>query len=96
MPEHTPTDWVIEKIINEDGTDYNPPKNPLAEKWKKLYPSCSNDGDTYKCIYCGKCPYGEYWYVPEEDRDEFNKYGKVLAEYDAIHNPSLYALRKKG
>lgn len=26
------------KLINEDGTEFNPPMNPLDEKWDKLYP----------------------------------------------------------
>lgn len=50
---------VVEKIINEDGTDYDPPKNPLDEKWEQLYPGCKATG--YKCMYCGDCPHGEYW-----------------------------------
>lgn len=74
---------MIEKILNEDGTEYSPPPNPLAEKWKKLYPSCGSGG--YKCMYCGKCPYGEYWKVPEEDRDEYAAYGRVLCQYNLDH-----------
>ena len=26
------------KLMNEDGTEFNPPKNPLEEKWDRLYP----------------------------------------------------------
>ena len=75
---------MIEKILNEDGTEYCPPPNPLEEKWEKLYPACGS-GATYKCIYCGKCPYGEYWKVPEEDRDAYNAYRKTVHQYHLDH-----------
>lgn len=26
------------KLVNEDGTKFDPPKNPLIEKWDVLYP----------------------------------------------------------
>ena len=74
---------VIEKIINEDGTDYDPPKNPLSEKWNRLYPGCKTDG--YKCMFCGDCPYGEYWKVPEEDRDVFITYLQAFNQYNIEH-----------
>lgn len=77
-------DGAIEMILNEDGTKYDPPKNPLTEKWEKLYPSCKG-GSGYKCLYCGKCPYGEHWHVPEEDRDVWDSYMKVLYDYDLEH-----------
>ena len=31
----------MHKVINEDGTDVNIPKNPLEEKCKKEYPMMS-------------------------------------------------------
>lgn len=34
----TALDYKITGIINEDGTELNYPKNPLKEKWDKLYP----------------------------------------------------------
>ncbi|MEE1502977.1 MAG: hypothetical protein UGF89_01870 [Acutalibacteraceae bacterium] len=84
---------VIEKIVNEDGTPYNPPANPLAEKWAKLYPPTpmpeySQVCDGYSCMWCGRCPYGALWEVPEEDKAVWEEYAKSVAEYDATHNPS--------
>lgn len=62
-------------IVNEDGTpmDFERPKNPLEEKWSKLYPPIpmpqySQVCDGYSCMWCGRCPKGCYWEVPEEDR----------------------------
>lgn len=26
------------QLVNEDGTKFDPPKNPLIEKWDRLYP----------------------------------------------------------
>ena len=70
-------------VINGDGTDYDPPKNPLAEKWEKLYPPCNTSG--YSCMFCRKCPHGDYWKVPEEDTDTYNKYIQDLHQYNADH-----------
>lgn len=101
----------ITKIINEDGSkmdDY--PKNPLKEKWDKLYPPmrygepCSiilgyyEDGKpimNYSCVLCyeEKCPHSNGWKVPEEDKEEYEKYQKQIDEYHKIHNPSLYKLK---
>lgn len=74
---------VVDKIINEDGTDYDPPKNPLDEKWQRLYPGCEATG--YKCMYCGDCPHGEYWQVPDEDRDVYYEYLETVKQYNIKH-----------
>jgi hypothetical protein len=76
----------IERLMNTDGTEFSPPKNPLAEKWRKLYPVCDS-GFNYSCMFCNKCPYGEYWHVPEEDKDEYTKYRKEVTSYIETHNP---------
>lgn len=76
-------DLIIEKILNEDGTEYNPPRNPLAEKWEKLYPSCKTDG--YSCMYCGKCPHGDYWHVPKEDKEVYYTYIQTVHRYNVEH-----------
>ena len=47
------------EIVNEDGTSMDDfPKNPLAEKWKRLYPPTpmpqySQVCDGYSCAFCG-------------------------------------------
>ena len=87
------------EIVNEDGTplDFERPKNPLEEKWNRLYPPTpmpqfSQVCDGYSCMWCGRCPRGDYWKVPEEDKEVWEDYQKQCREYDRIHNPRLYAL----
>lgn len=89
------------QLVNEDGTDMDYPENPLKEKWGRLYPPVpkpeySQVCDGYSCMCCGRCPKGSYWKVPDEDRESWDAHQKELAEYDRIHNPSLYALSQKG
>ena len=86
-------------IINEDGTpiDFEYPKNPLKEKWDKLYPPKSMSQysqvcDGYSCMWCGRCPKGSNWKVPEDDREVWEHYQEQLREYGRIHNPSLFNL----
>lgn len=82
-------------IVNEDGTSIdNAPENPLKEKWDKLYPSIpmpqySQVCDGYSCDYCGRCPHGSFWKVPEEDKTVWDEYQKQLLEYNKQHNPSI-------
>ena len=91
---------MITAILNEDGTICNPPKNPLKEKWDKLYPPTpmpqfSEVCDGYSCIGCSRCPSGSNWEIPEEDRAVWQEYQQQIREYDRVHNPSLYALYNK-
>ena len=102
LKENTPL-----SIGNEDGTPFEPPENPLNEKWNKLYPPTrygepcgpvlgyTNDGKpiaNYSCILCheDKCPYSEYWKVPEEDKEVYEKWTKECNEYYKLHNPKTY------
>ncbi len=87
----------LDNIINEDGTGYGLdfPKNPLEEKWSKLYPptpmpQSSQVCDGYSCMWCGRCPKGDNWKVPEEDKELWDNYQAQIKEYHKIHNPSLY------
>lgn len=83
--------WTVSEIdaelivINEDGTNFNPPKNPLADKWSKS--ECGHP--TYRCMYCDKCHYGDYWEVPDEDKEEYEKYCNSFSEYIKNHNPEI-------
>lgn len=82
-------------IENEDGTICNPPKNPLMEKWLKLYPpkpmpQYSQVCDVYSCMWCGRCPHGDNWKCPEEDKEEYEKWLKEYDDYMKLHNPSDY------
>lgn len=83
---------MITTLLNEDGTEFAPPPNPLQEKWDKLYPPVpmpqfSQVCDGYSCMWCGRCPRGDNWKVPEEDIEVWNKYQNELREYWEAHNP---------
>lgn len=41
----------------------------------------------YTCVICteDKCPYSQYWKVPEEDKEEWEAYRKEVEEYDKLH-----------
>lgn len=85
---------MIETIINADGTVFNPPKNPLEEKWNKLYPPTpmpqySQVCDGYSCLWCGRCPNGSNWIVPEEDIKIWVRYQEQVREYMMQHNSNL-------
>lgn len=91
------------QLVNENGTNCNFefPKNPLAEKWNRLYPPTpkpeySQVCDGYSCMCCGRCPKGSYWKVPEEDKEIWDKYQKEIMEYHKIHNPNLYEMIMNG
>lgn len=53
-------------LFNEDGTRYQPPE---IEPYKKLiterFPPCKY-GASYQCMFCGKCPSGDYFKWPAE------------------------------
>lgn len=93
---------MVFRLINEDGTDMlDYPKNPLLEKWSKLYPPVSIPEysevcDGYSCDGCSRCPYGTEWIVPEEDLEIWNEYQNEVLEYNKIHNPNLYKLNIEG
>lgn len=82
-------------IVNEDGTDLDFPKNPLEEKRNRLYPTIpmpqySQVCDGYSCIWCGRCPKGDHWKVPDEDKEIWENYQNQIKEYHRIHNPSMF------
>lgn len=86
-------------ILNEDGTPmgFDFPENPLKEKWDRLYPPTpmsqySQVCDGYSCMWCGRCPSGSNWKVPEEDREGLEQYQEQVREYHKIHNPRLFKL----
>lgn len=79
------------ELVNDDGTLFEPPVNPLQEKWDRLYsptpkPEYSQVCDGYSCMYCGRCPKGSYWKVPDEDKEVWDTYQKELTAYFKEHN----------
>ena len=84
------------KLTCADGTEPNPPENPLKEKWDKLYPPTpmpqySEVCDGYSCMGCSRCPQGDYWKVPEEDKEVYEQYKKNLEAYWESHGGFLNA-----
>lgn len=62
------------------------PQNPLEEKWSKLYPPVprpefSQVCDGYSCMWCGRCPNGDSWVCPPEDKEVYEKYRKELDDW---------------
>ena len=87
---------LFNSITFPDGTIFDPPKNPLKEKWDKLYPPIpkpeySEVCDGYSCIGCSRCPNGDYWKVPEEDKDIYEQYRKEFDNYCDNHGGLLNA-----
>lgn len=87
---------LINNIVNEDNSDMDDfPVNPLKEKWDKLYPPSikieySQVCDGYSCMWCGRCPDGSNWKVPDEDREVWDEYQRQIMEYHKKHNPELF------
>ena len=50
----------------------------------------------YTCVMCyeEKCQHSDNWKVPEEDKEEYEKYLEQVEEYNKTHNPTLYKLSK--
>lgn len=84
-------------VVFSDGTIFDPPKNPLVEKWAKLYPPVpkpyySQVCDDYSCMWCDRCPKGEGWKVPEEDKEIYAQYKKEFNDYCNSHGGLLNAI----
>lgn len=81
---------VLENLHWIDGDQFNPPENPLKEKWLKEYPPTphpleSQVCDGYSCMWCGRCPEGDYWKCPEEDKEIYDKFHKEYLDYINEH-----------
>lgn len=50
----------------------------------------------YGCVLCHneKCRHSSYWKVPEEDKEEWDKYREAVYQYDLKHNPKLASYKK--
>lgn len=97
------SNYLISEIINEDGTKFDPPKNPLLEKWEKLYvpndcgPISGYDEEhdkvymNYGCVLCtsDKCHHSNAWKIPEEDKEIYEEYRKSYMDYIKAHNPKI-------
>ncbi len=62
-----------------------PPVNALVQKWREKYPVEPCAGMSYSCMFCGRCPSGDYWKVPEEDKVEQAEWEKKFAAWAARH-----------
>ena len=62
--DDNPPEPMLINPTNEDGTEFNPPKNPLLEKWFREHPPIkmpqySQVCDGYSCMWCDRCPHGD-------------------------------------
>lgn len=82
---------LIEKIMNSDGTEYDPPVHPEYHKITDKYPKCRSWG--YKCMYCGDCPYGDN-FKPANDEEKriIEEQSKMTWDYTLKHNPDIAEL----
>ena len=87
-------------VLNENGTPFELPSNPLQEKWDRLYPpkpmpQYSQVCDGYSCMWCGRCPKGDNWKVPQEDLEIWEQYQKSVHNYLILHNPEFTVTNSK-
>ena len=73
-------------ILNEDGTEFNVPKDP---EYDKLIPdNCIPRGrDPYMCMFCGRCPLGDNFVPNLEQREIIDRHRAMVDAYIAEHNP---------
>lgn len=82
-------------IVNDDGTEFDPPILPEYEALRKKYPPCKSGFD-YKCMYCNVCLFGSYFRPnTEEDRIIIEKQRDAYNKYLLDRNPSIRALLNK-
>lgn len=79
-----------EEVVSRFFVDDPPPRNPLVEKWNTKYPpepkpEYSQVCDGYSCMWCSRCPAGEYWKCPEEDLDVYRKYVGEVENWKERH-----------
>ena len=45
----------------------------------------------YGCVLCHneKCRHSNNWIVPDEDKEEWERYQQAIREYNRLHNPSM-------
>ena len=81
---------ALEGFHWKDGEPFNPPENPLREKWEEKYPKIpipeySQVCEGYSCMWCGRCPSGSDWEVPEEDKEVYDKWRQEHDDYISNH-----------
>lgn len=61
-----------------------PPTAPEYAEVRAKYPSCRY-GPSYSCMYCDKCPFGEYFQWAEEDLPGVKAQNELLKQYHKEH-----------
>lgn len=73
------------ELFNGDGTRFDPPQ---IEPYKKLvenrFPSCKAEG--YQCMFCGKCPKGDYFKWPQDCEEIVAAQELAVNHYINTHN----------
>ena len=71
-------------VHNKDGSLYKPPlTDAYAEALDRMM-TCST-GPSYSCMFCNKCPYGEYFKWPAELEEVREAQTRAVLEYMKAH-----------
>lgn len=74
---------MLLNLYNADGTIYDP---PISREYKELMHKLKCDtGPDYSCMFCGRCPYGEYFKCPPEFQPIMDRQKDLIRVYNIIH-----------
>lgn len=74
-------------VVNDDGTEFNPPMLPEYNALIDKY--ICKSGFDYGCMYCNRCPLGDYFNPTDDEQDIIQKQKALYNQYIIDHNPSL-------
>lgn len=77
----------LEGPRNPDCTLYDPPMLPEYKELLKTIPPCSF-GMSYSCMFCHKCPYGDYFKWPAGTEAVREAQAKAEQAYMESHGAS--------
>ena len=78
------------KIINSDGTYFNPPIHPEIRKIQDRYPMCQSW--CHESMYCDKCPLRNAEPADEEEERILREHSELVSKYILEHNPDMETL----
>ena len=87
---------MLLNLYNADGTIYDP---PISQEYRDMMNElkCST-GPEYSCMFCGRCPYGEYFKCPDIFKPVIARQRELIAEYNRLHgndNPNSIFLAEQ-
>lgn len=72
-------------LYNADGTVYDPPMTSEYRAMIKKLKTCDT-GIGYDCMFCNKCPYGDYFKCPDELKPVIEQQREAIRQYNLQHN----------